>query len=118
MYYVYSLSHPENYNVAYIGITDNLLTRYRMHISESGCTNEVLSAWIDYLLSCAMFPIMDVLDTTEDKQAAIEKEKEIIKEFSSNGILLNIKEYQSFNPQKAINKKYIRHKAVQYHIDI
>ncbi len=113
MYFVYSLSHPDNFNVTYFGITDNLSSRYSNHMSCNG-GNDTLNVWIDSLLSRGKFPILDVIDIADDKTEVLNKEKEIIKEFSSNGILLNVLEYES--PQsKTINKKHIKHLAMKYH---
>lgn len=89
-HFVYVLCDPINEVPKYIGITNNAYVRFKQHISCRD-TNEFKNDWISDLKRNKMVPIMKIIETVADEQAARDREKHWIEHHQSLGIeLLNI----------------------------
>lgn len=88
-YVVYRLVDPRTQSTFYVGMTDNLETRYIQHLRCSGknarknmCVQEIKDA---YLL-----PMLETLEVVEDKPLALKRERYWIQHYRYLGVnLLN-----------------------------
>lgn len=72
-YLVYRLIDPRNDIVKYVGITKDIQTRLRKHLSPKSRT--LKNNWIKSLISKGLTPICQVIDSSNDRESINEKEK-------------------------------------------
>lgn len=83
LWYVYTLSHPTTTETQYVGITHNVLNRYRHHLSASGKTAK--DKWIRRLRTAGLVPKIDVICTCDSEVDACIKEINLIVELRKTG---------------------------------
>jgi len=89
MYFIYALAEPTDSSIRYIGITTNLNVRYQNHLYKDEGNNK--SNWILELNDKGLNPKLIVLDTAENKQEALQKESDFIREYINKGCnILNV----------------------------
>lgn len=90
-YYVYQLVDPRTGTPHYVGITDNLTRRRWEHINLVGASNQAREAWIRELREKRLVPRIEVIDTAEEWEEVLEREKYWIQFYIQQGVpLLNI----------------------------
>lgn len=87
MYFVYKLSHPISGDVCYVGITNNLYTRFKQHIGGDQATGKK-DRWIKELKSEGLVPSISVIETVENEMQASEREIYWINFYSEKGVVL------------------------------
>lgn len=93
-YKIYGLKDPQDNIIKYVGVSKNVQSRYKQHLySKKG----EKSNWIKSLLELDLRPELVILDTiiTNDRNVALNKEKEYIKEYKDT--LYNITFTQDMN---------------------
>lgn len=86
--YIYTLSDPRTNSVRYVGRTKEPKTRYTAHITQHNDTAR--SAWIAELKADGLQPIMQIIDSSDDKVTAREREQYWMNKFTDDGCeLLN-----------------------------
>ena len=98
---VYTLSDPITSEVKYVGITQDLISRYSNHLL--ACSSS-LASWVYYLNSKGETPIMTEIFICETRKEALEKEIEFVKLYSEKYTLLNC--VQNHKKNKKAIKKY------------
>jgi group I intron endonuclease len=85
--YIYTLKHPETFEVRYVGKTNNIKRRFAQHKSKK-CLEKTgskkLAAWIMKLLSINLTPIMEIIEECEENW--VEREKCWISYYSDNNL--------------------------------
>lgn len=78
-YKIYGLKDPTDNTIKYIGLTKNVISRYKQHFYEDFSNNK--SRWIQDLKSNNLRPELIILETfiTDDRNFALNKEKHYIK---------------------------------------
>lgn len=86
MYFIYQLLHKEK--VFYIGLTTNVIVRYKTHCA---CGFSTTRHFINEILIKDELPDCKIMHHFNDKEVAINKEKELIMDYSTNGYdLINL----------------------------
>lgn len=70
---VYKLSDPRNFDVRYVGMTVNIVTRYQQHLNCKE-NNPKKNGWVQSLVNRGIFPIMEQIDKVRGFQKAREIE--------------------------------------------
>ena len=90
MYYVYALADPTTNRIRYVGITTNLNVRLISHLTTFTESNPKCE-WVVELRGKGLKPIMNVIDTAENKKEALKKESDLIITYKKQGFdLLNV----------------------------
>jgi predicted GIY-YIG superfamily endonuclease len=96
-YYVYKLVDPRTDIPHYVGVTDNLTRRRWEHLNNVGVTNTLKDAWIQELVRKGLEPRIEVIETAEEWDEVLEREKYWIQYYIRQGVhLFNI----TGNPQR------------------
>jgi hypothetical protein len=91
VYYVYTLADPRDNDIFYVGITNDINTRFQAHMRLLE-NNPEKNARIRSLQEENMAPHMEVIETVSDETTALEREKCWIDYFKQQGIhLTNIR---------------------------
>lgn len=86
---VYGLVDPRDGEVKYIGITNNLLARFREHMGMHG-GNTRKQAWLQEVMDAHMLPYMVTLEVVKEDDSARERESLWIQAYVDAGkVLLN-----------------------------
>lgn len=86
--YIYTLSDPRNGKVCYIGRSVTPHARLKAHISNDD--NTAKARWIAELKTVGLLPIMAIIDSSDDKVIAREKEQHWMNKYVMDGCnLLN-----------------------------
>lgn len=89
-HYIYKLIDPQTGEVRYIGITNEPARRYLHHLNCSDLI-EAKGRWIQSLLSEELKPVMDIIESTENRSVGYERERYWIKAYLAQGAkLLNV----------------------------
>lgn len=90
MYYVYTLAEPTTNEIRYVGITTNLNVRLISHLTSFTESNPKCE-WVVGLRQKGLKPIMNVIDTANNKKEALLKESDLIITYKKQGLnLLNV----------------------------
>lgn len=87
-YIIYALVDPRSMLVFYIGISMDIQTRYKQHITCSGCQNELKNTQIRKIQAERLQPILAILERVRGIAYARECESDWIYTYLSNGISL------------------------------
>lgn len=87
MYTVYSLVDPRNDATRYVGITENIYSRFTQHIRRDG-VNPAKDAWIQELREASVMLVMKSLEYVEGFEEARAREQYWIKHFVRQGSML------------------------------
>lgn len=104
MFSVYTLIDPRDDVVRYVGITENVYSRFSQHLQ---CNENNLdkNKWIQELKDCNLMLLMRTLETVETLEEAREREQEWIHHYLSQGVrLFNIDVVKSFTYEDFLAK--------------
>ncbi|HLQ30848.1 MAG TPA: GIY-YIG nuclease family protein [Ktedonobacteraceae bacterium] len=87
MYFVYALADPRTDIVAYVGITNNLYTRFKKHL-ENQEPNRKKNEWIRQLQQAKLIPSVKLLETVSTWEIAKQREVYWIRYYSAQRISL------------------------------
>lgn len=100
-YKIYGLKDPLDNMIKYIGLSKNVESRYKQHFYSK---NSDKSDWIDELKKIDLRPELIILDTitTCDRNNALNKEKQYIKEYkdkiyNKHGVESNIEKWTTLS---------------------
>lgn len=91
-YFIYELIDPRTQTIRYVGITMDPKYRYVQHHNTGSQANEAKCDWINELVEQGLAPIMNILETVMEGEAAARKqERHWIQTYVAQGIdLLNV----------------------------
>jgi predicted GIY-YIG superfamily endonuclease len=113
MYSIYTLNCPKSGWVKYVGVTTDLGNRYSSHVTRRN-TNK--TEWVDSLKKDGLMPVMKVLETTENKDLAYNKEIQYISLFKSIGYPLFNVSNGGKNPPSRKGIKYSEREKYELHL--
>lgn len=73
MYTVYALIDPRDWSIHYVGMTDNVYTRFQQHIRLQS-NNEQKNTWLQSLKDADVMVFMKTLETADNLEDALQKE--------------------------------------------
>ena len=110
-YYIYSLSDPNTGDVKYIGATNDVNSRFNIHIYDSKTNVTYKDRWISSLIKEGLKPILTVLDECPFYFYREKEAEQIVKHIKSGCVLFN-KNSTDFMKTARINIELsIRHKG-------
>jgi predicted GIY-YIG superfamily endonuclease len=93
-YYIYGLFDPRNNELRYVGATINISRRLTMHCTDTQLiANTYKNNWIKSLKKQELKPIIEIIETYENKESAIENETYLIQLFRKLGYNLTNSRY-------------------------
>lgn len=87
MYTIYALIDPRDWSVHYIGMTDNVYTRFQQHIKQQS-NNEQKNVWLQSLKDVDVMVFMKTLETTDTIERAMQREAYWIQHYLQLGMPL------------------------------
>jgi predicted GIY-YIG superfamily endonuclease len=108
IYVIYSLIDPRDESVRYVGISDNMPTRFMHHLRETG-SRTAKGMWLAELKSYGLQPTIKILEEMQARKTqrylVEEREKHWIRVFEQSGAsLTNIRDTLS-DPRKPSNRE-------------
>lgn len=81
--YIYTLSDPRCGQVRYIGRT--IAPESRLYAHKTGNDRTPKADWVSELMALGLHPVMEIIDSSEDKVTGREKEQYWMNHYKANG---------------------------------